>query len=212
MYDRDAVITLIHGSFGANEFPGDPFLQGSFEGCEPFDEVGPFRGRSDWRALDAPFLDGHGAALSFFSEAAFRFFLPAYLVADLREELLSADPLFHLTHGFSETAVRVPVAGRVFVRRSGRSVYINPRRYGAMTAYDHACYRLSVFPREEAAVIVAYLEHKRADDTYGDDTERIDGALDLFWRERARSAPTQEDLARHLAAERELFEAINSRG
>ena len=211
MHDRDAVIARIYGSFGTNEYPGDPFLQGSFEGCEPFDEVGPFRGRADWRALDAPFLDGHGAALSFFSEAGFRFFLPAYLVADLRAELQSADPLFHLTHGFTDLEVRIPAGDHALVRRIGRSAFVNPRRYGAMTSYDHARHRLSIFPREEAAAIVAYLELKRAADIHGDDAERIDGALDLFWRERARSAPTHEELARHLAAEREIFEAMSSR-
>lgn len=49
-------------------------------------------------------LDAHYSALSFFSEAAFRFFFPAYLIADLRGELRTADPLFHLTGGFSVTS------------------------------------------------------------------------------------------------------------
>jgi hypothetical protein len=47
----------------------------------PFDEVGAFVGQTDWRALEPGFLDDHASALSFFSEAGLRCYLPAYLVA-----------------------------------------------------------------------------------------------------------------------------------
>jgi hypothetical protein len=78
--DRDALIAAIDGAFTA-EHPGNPFLQGSFEGCEPFDEVGAFVGQTDWRTLEPGFLDDHASALSFFSEAGLRCYLPACLVA-----------------------------------------------------------------------------------------------------------------------------------
>ena len=81
--DRESVVRMIRDAFGGNEYPGDPFLQGSFDGCEPFEEVGAFRGKADWISLEAEFLDAHADALSFFSQSGFRFFLPAYLVADL---------------------------------------------------------------------------------------------------------------------------------
>ena len=96
MIDKEVVIELIREAFGGNVYPGDAFLQGSFEGCEPYEEVGFFRGKMDWRTLDAEMLDARYSALSFFSEAGFRFFLPAYLIADLQDELRTADPLFHL--------------------------------------------------------------------------------------------------------------------
>jgi hypothetical protein len=51
MKDIKDVIKEIRGAFGNNEYPGDAFLQGSFEGCEPFEEVGPFKGKMDWRAV-----------------------------------------------------------------------------------------------------------------------------------------------------------------
>jgi len=60
------IIKEIHEAFGNNEYPGDGFLQGSFEGCEPYDEVGAFKGKRDWRTVDPEFLDGHASALSFF--------------------------------------------------------------------------------------------------------------------------------------------------
>jgi hypothetical protein len=192
----DALIHAIQLGFERAEYPGDAYLQGSFDGCEPYDEVGPFKGRTDWSQLDAAFLDGHYCALSFFSEAGFRFFLPAYMIADVRGLLLTADPAFHLTHGFSDHSYEDHRDGRPVVHRWGKSKLINPRRYGAATTFDYARYRLSVFAREEARAIVAYLSWKR-DAVGANEAEirSIDAALAMFWRDRVQSAPTVQDLA-----------------
>lgn len=208
MTGREAAERL-RAAFAATPYPGDAFLLGSREGSEPHDEVAPFRGRADWTRLDARFLDAHGGALSFFSEGAFRFFLPAFLVADLEGELELADPLFHLTHAFVDTEVPLRIGERTFRRRIGGSAPLNPRRYGAIRSVDYARYRLSVFAREEAGGIVAYLEARRADEPQGPDTDAIGAALDRFWRERARSAPTGAELARHLEEERAFLDAIS---
>ena len=209
--DRESVVRMIRDAFGGNEYPGDPFLQGSFDGCEPFEEVGAFRGKADWISLEAEFLDAHADALSFFSQSGFRFFLPAYLVADLFDRLQTADPLFHLTHGFSDSSVEVSAKGRTFLRKIGKSVFVNPRRYGATTFHDYARYRLSSFPREEAAAIVNYLEYKREGASTAFEGEAIEEALRSFWRERAQTAPSAECLARHLAKEAAYFDAIRER-
>jgi hypothetical protein len=209
MNDRQGVIEEIQRAFGGNSYPGKRFLQGSFEGCEPYDEVGPFEHEEDWRGIEADFLDGHANALSFFSEAGFRYFLPAYLVADLRGQLQTADPLFHLTHGFSDWTTEVPAGDRTFKVRHGRTAFINPRRYGAMTSYDYARYRLSVFTREEANAIVAYLEFKRDSDPDVIDRESIDASLDSFWLERARAAPPAVSLEQHIAEHEEYLAEIS---
>lgn len=208
MNDRQAVIDAIHEAFDHNQYPGDGFLQGSFEGCEPNEEIAPFKGREDWSHIDAELLDVHGIALSFFSEAGLRFFLPAYLLADLRGELATADPLFVLTHGFSDFSVNHQIGARVFVRKGGKSAFVNPRRYGGMTFYDYARYRLSVFTREEAQAIVAYLRYRRDSDP--DDLHRaeIDAALDLFWLERAGDAPLAASLEQYLNTEQEYLAAL----
>jgi len=206
---REDVIERIRRAFAGNEHPGGRFLQGSFEGCEPYEEVGPFDKEEDWRSIDAGFLDGHATALSFFSEAGFRYFLPAYLIADLRGELQTADPLFHLTHGFSDRTTEVPAGGRTLVMKHGRSAFINPRRYGAMTSHDYARYRLSVFTREEANAIVAFLEFKRDLDPDVIDRRAIDAALDSFWLERVRTAPPAESLEQYLAEQEEYLAAIS---
>lgn len=208
--EKGAVIEKIYDAFSRNVFPGETFLQGSFEGCEPYEEVGPFRDKKDWKGIDSDFLDAHAGALCFFSEAGFRFFLPAYLIADLNGQLSIADPLFHLTYGFYDIAVNVPKKDRVFVLRSGKSELLNPRRYGALTSYDCARYRLSVFTREEAGAIVAYLKYKRDFDPDVIEKERIGSALDLFWLERERTAPLAESLKKHIAEQEEYLAAIRS--
>jgi hypothetical protein len=212
MADRETVIATICKAFERTEYPGDAFLLGSTEGCEPLEEVGPFRGRQDWQAIEPDFLDAHAGALSFLSEGGFRYFLPAYLVADLREQLKTADPLFHLTHGFSDIAVQAPTKSRAFLIKSGKSAFVNPRRYGALTFQDSARFRLSVFPREEAVAIVAYLTCKRAHDPDGLDREPIDAALTAFWLERARAAPPAEALRRHIQDQEDYLTAIRKQG
>jgi hypothetical protein len=209
MSDPGVVIEKIRGAFAGNEHPGGRFLQGSFEGCEPYEEVSPFENVEDWRSIEASFLDGHANALSFFSEAGFRYFLPAYLISDLRGQLQTADPLFHLTHGFSDWTTEVPAGDRMLVMKHGGSAFINPRRYGAMTSYDYARYRLSIFTREEASAIVAYLEFKRDLDPNVIDRTAIDAALQSFWLKRARTAPQARRLEQHIAEQQEYLAAIS---
>lgn len=191
----EETLQAIHTAFADVPYPGDAFLQGSFEGEEPFTEIGAFVGLRDWTAIEAAFLDEHYSALSFFSEAGLRFFLPAYLCADVRDELQTADPLFGLIHGFSimEFTTTNP-DGSPVTHRSGGGVLLNPGRYGAMTWEDASRHRLSVFCREEASGIVAYLRWRRGRDDVLDEIGRIDAALTRFWNERAANAPSRSDL------------------
>lgn len=209
-----AVIEAVRTAFGPVPYPGDPFLQGSFDGEEPYDEIRHFQGRTDWSVLEPAFLDARYCALSFFSEAGFRFFLPAYLVADLQDALRTADPAFHLIHGLADRGGAVEHEGRRITSTWGPARLLNPRRYGALTWGEHARYRLSVFAREEAAAIVAYLRWRqgRALTEPGDAeaATAIERAVAGFWLGRARSAPTRQqledrvarDLAEHDAWER----------
>jgi hypothetical protein len=109
---------LIAKAFAANKYPGDWCLKGSTEGCEPYQVEQEFKGKKDWQALDSKFLDqapgGLASALSFFSDEAFRFYLAAYLIADIDNRLENVDVLFHLTHGLDNKS---------------RSKKINPLRY-----------------------------------------------------------------------------------
>jgi hypothetical protein len=208
MQDKQQVIEHIRQAFCGTERPSDAFLQGSHEGCEPGESVAPFIGVADWSQLDPTVLDAGYTALSFFSEGGFRYFLSAYLIADLQDLLQTADPVFHLTNGFSDKVVEIPAGQQIYEKTIGKSAFVNPRRYGAMTWHDHACCQLSVFTREEAGAIVAYLEYKRDADPHGLNTEEINAALDSFWRDRAANGPTHQAIRQHLTEEAEYLKDI----
>lgn len=150
-----------------------PFaLRGSNEGDEPYLLDEDFKDKQDWRTLDPDFLDqapaGFASALSFFSDEAFRYFLPAYLIADLDGKLSSVDPAFHLWHGLDDAT---------------RGEALNPRRYGDRTWMDAKMHKFSVFSREQAAVILRYLQRRAANDDF--DRAQIEQAIDAYWRARA---------------------------
>ena len=172
MTTTDTLKEQIRSAFTAVKYPGDKNLRGSDQGDEPFMVEHDFYGKSDWRVLSPEFIDsapsGLGSALSFFSDSAFRFYLPAYLLADIDGKLERSDPVFHLTHGFD---------------RRSRQERINPKAANERTGRDYARERFSSFTRDEAAAIVGYLEFKSATDDLARDT--IDEALLDYWYERA---------------------------
>ncbi len=135
------------------------------------------RGKRTGAVLEAHFIDqapdGFGSALSFFSDEAFRFYLPAYLMADIDGLLEQADPVFHLCHGLDDLS---------------RSETVNPRRYGNRTWSDHAQHRFSMFTPTQAAAITDYLRFKRGSLFEGEfGADRITQAIKNYWDARARA-------------------------
>lgn len=165
------VKAAIVAAFSNVEYPGDACLRGSNQGDEPYLLEDEFRGKADWKSLDAAFLDrapdGFGTALSFFSDEAFRFYLPAYLIADIDGKLQQHDPTFQLTHGLDDAT---------------REQKVNPRRYGDRTWLDAQRHRFSTFSKEQAAAIVEYLLLRRERDAI--DEPAIDQALRNYWNGR----------------------------
>jgi hypothetical protein len=161
----------IRTAFAGVDYPGDWCLRGSSEGEEPYLLEREFAGRNEWQSLSTEFLDnapdGYASARSFFSDEALRFYLPAYLVADIEGKLASVTPVFYLTHGLDNRS---------------KDERVNPRRYGERTWFEATRHRFSVFDRSQAAAIVAYLEFKQAGDEF--ERERIDQALMNYWRGR----------------------------
>jgi hypothetical protein len=169
----DAIEAEIRRAFATAERPGNWALRGSSEGDEPYEVEAAFADKDDWRTLDAAFLDtapdGLASALSFLSDEAFRYFLPAYLIADLRGALDSVDPVFHLCHGFADDSRHQPV---------------NPRRYGTRTWFDRSSHRMSTFTAAESRAIVEYLRWRGGKDDF--DRATIDQAIRNYWNERTR--------------------------
>lgn len=95
MIDKDHLVQLIASAFASVPYPGDANLRNSGEGDEPFLVEDRFKGKTDWRSLDPEFLDqapsGFGTALHFFTHEALHFYLPVYLIADVRGQLGYAD-------------------------------------------------------------------------------------------------------------------------
>lgn len=177
MSDLEPIEAQIRSAFADVKFPGDWCLSGSKEGDEPrlLDEE--FKDKTDWRTLTPQFLDrapaGYRSALSFFSDEAFRFYLPAYLIADLAGQLEEVDPLHHLIHGLTDDALRERV---------------NPQRYGERTWFEDARHKMAVFNRAQASAIVAYLRHERTVCEHR--AEEIDQALTNYWLLRAAELST----------------------
>jgi len=208
MQDTQRVIAHILQAFHDTEHPGDAFVQGSHEGCEPGESVASFIAVTDCLQLDPVVLDGSYDALSFFSEGGFWYFLPAYVIADPKDQLHTADPVFHLTNGFIDKAVKIPAGQRIYVKTIGKSAFINPRRYGAMTWHDHAHCRLSVFTRGGSASHRGLSGMQTGCGSHDLNTEAIKAALDCFWRDRAANGSTYQAIRQYRNEDAEYLRDI----
>lgn len=155
--DRKAqrIAELVRRAFARTPPPDPTDMVDSFLSDEPLEYGVQFRGR-DWRKLPASMLDS--TALCFFSTAAFRYFLPAFLIADLSDSSSGADPVFILTN-------RLPPP---------------PEPGDRVDARGYSENRFSTFDRGERAAIVAYLEHEAKAGTLL--RQEIAAALENYWR------------------------------
>src|SRR5687768_16864381 len=132
--DKAELKVLIQRAFADVEYPGDWCLRDGSEGKEPLLLEQEFKGKDDWRTIDPVFLDrapdGYASALSFCSDEAFRFYLPAYLLGDIDGHLQVSQPVFHLTYGLDDDS---------------RNERVNPRRYGERTWFESARHKFSIF-------------------------------------------------------------------
>jgi hypothetical protein len=173
MTQTNDLIARIEQAFADVAYPGDDDLTDSSYGEEPAAPIEDFRGKTDWRALDSGFLDqapdGWASALSFFSGRALRFYLPAYLIADLRGELMSADPVSRLCSSVTPQLESKKIA----------------KAWGGGTMGDHARAAFALYDAAQVSVIVEYLWWRR-ETTDGYDL-LIDQALESYWLERDES-------------------------
>lgn len=171
--DSTQVASLIRNlelAFADVSYPGDDQLTHSSYGEEPQALRTAFAGQTDWRQLDSGFLDqapnGWASALSFFSGPALQFFLPAYLIADLRGCLRHQDPAFRLCHA---------------VTPLGASQKIS-EQWGGGTMGDRARRDFARFTPPQVAAIVDYLWWKLEAEGYNPTLEQ---ALEYYWLARS---------------------------
>ena len=166
----DELIEKIERAFADVKYPGDDDLTDSTVGEEPAALKEEFRGKTDRSKLDANFLnyapDGWGSALSFFSGNALRFYLPIYLVADIRGELWGSDPSVRLCASLTPGGEQVKIS----------------KMWGGGTMGERARETYAQFNAEQVSAVVAYLWWKL--DAEDGNNFTIEQALENYWLER----------------------------
>jgi len=176
----NAVIEEIRQAFPARRQGRFLPLVNSTQGDEPLRVVAAFDDKDDWTTLAPEWLDkvpsGVGSALSFLSDEAICFYIPAYVVADMTTALQMVDPTFTLTHGFDH---------------GSRNKRIRPQSEETWTEYYRN--RWSRLNHAQAVAIVHYLEWRvlrdRRDLVYIVNNSIVE-ALGTYWYDRA--AKSQE--------------------
>jgi len=168
----DAVIEEIRQAFPARRQGRFLPLVNSAQGDEPLRVVAAFDDKVDWTTLAPEWLDkvpsGLGSALSFLSDEAICFYIPAYIVADMTTDLQMADPSFALTHGFAHRS---------------HNKRVKPQSEKTWTEY--ARNRWSRLSHGQAVAIVHYLEWRALRDHVHSGADSIVEALGTYWYDRA---------------------------
>ena len=140
-----AIADELRAAFPATRAARFTPMVNSVQGHEPARVASDFADRDDWTTLQPDWLDaspdGLSSALSFLADEAVRFYIPAYLAADLKGALKTVDPAFELVHGFDDMF---------------RDLRIRPREETTWT--DLARARWDGLSHPQAAAVVHYLE------------------------------------------------------
>ena len=148
------------------------------------DELGfldeEFKDKPAWQDLDAKRIDtapdGYSSALSFFAPEAFRYYIAAFMVIDLREGLEHAGVVFALTHGLDDDS---------------RNQLINSKRFGQQRWIDVKSADFSMFDKNQVDCIIAYLQDRAETEDYSYEQETIFQALENYWRPRRHCLDTE---------------------
>jgi hypothetical protein len=158
----------IETAFADVTYPGDHDLTSSTYGEDPEALKREFKGKRNWRELDAKFLDqapeGWRTALSFFSDRAFVFYLPAYLIADLQGGLIEVTVEFYLCYGLTSKTANKKIA----------------EIWGGGTTGQSARRKYDQFNSQQVTAIIAYLRWKLEQQ----EDENIAQALEHYWSPR----------------------------
>jgi hypothetical protein len=162
------LVSEIWAVFGVIPYPGDENICVVEEGDESAIYALEFQGL-DWRTIHPALLVHNYASLSFFTPEGFRYFIPAYLIADLVDLGISnaADPVLFLAQGFTESA-DTPTANST------------PSDEPPADLFAFSAERMAGFSRPERNAILRYLEYKAQFDE--DAAPEINEALDRYWK------------------------------
>jgi hypothetical protein len=182
----DAVVAAlfieIHAAFAETPYPGDADIcNEGFTDSTYAEYATEYRGVK-WQGVH-PELLGHSTdALSYFSDAAFRYYLPAALLSDLADYNW-LQPQFHLTHGF-ETEKYDATGFLNYLRSVGEDeTYIERVRQDyerdPTEMRPRSISRWSGFTVPERRAIISYLEYYATQEEFAAPT--IYNALEQYW-------------------------------
>lgn len=195
-----AVCAEIRSAFAHTPYPGDEQLTELVDD-EATENAMELRGLR-WQSVHPKLLANCYTALTFLSDAGLRYFLPAFLMADLQyygsngDPLYAsnAEPIYGLTRGWEADlgphssgvteAELEEVLGRErleFLKRRGVDSVASARR-------DDTARRFAAFTRAERLAIIHYLEYRSDTESDGHDAARILAALAGYWRPSADAA------------------------
>ena len=184
--DHRHLIEAIRDAFKDRSYPDNDRLCGSEYGDEPAEYALEFKDL-DWRTLHPEFLSYHYAALSFFTDEGFAYFLPAFMIADVLGEAGNADPVFQLTHGlYEEPSLDLASLHPAVVEGGGLATeeverpQESIRRSSQIDWHAYALRRHAGFTPPERQAIVRYLTY-RADSAWDFEARKIHEALDSYW-------------------------------
>jgi hypothetical protein len=189
MSEVDALKNLIRQAFADVAYPGDGNLVAHADyGDEHTWTKEAFRGLDDWQTLAPAFLDnpldGWGTALYFFTPAAFQFYLPAYLLADLDKQLEQVDPASSLYFGLTDADQAKPTSRKTRQQAQNR---------GGLTQFDVRSQRFADFTPAQVDAVVAYLRYKLNDRSpYDTSRQYITQALQSYWLKHTSDAGIKE--------------------
>jgi hypothetical protein len=162
--NKDELILKITKAFSENEFPGNDNLVASSYGEEPNLVRNHFVGQNSWNILTPEFIDCD-EALSFFSDQAFRFYIPAFMIADINDQLKNNYPEVRLCSLLTPESEPKKIA----------------KIWGGGTIGERAKECFQHFSNEQANAIIAYLYWKLLQDK---DNLIIEQALQNYWLKR----------------------------
>lgn len=163
--NKSSLLQKIENAFADVNYPGDEHLVIQSYGEEPELVKQHFGGQKDWRRMSAEELDFH-EALSFFSDEAFRFFLPAFLIADINDALSFNDPSIRICWALTPQANEQKIA----------------KAWGGETMGERARKCFDAFTKEQVHAIVSYLHYRIAKNEYN---PSIQQALENYWLQRS---------------------------
>jgi hypothetical protein len=178
----EELVCTIRQAFADRPYPGDDQLCGSQQGTEPAWIALELRG-VPWDRAHPDLLAHNYTATSFLSKEGFRYYLPAFMVADLHGAESNADPVHALTDTASDIGISADSLEQLGDALGAEVAEVlrsmEERRAGVdLSSWDRKRWAGFTLPEREA--IVKYLEHRKSYDWA--DAVRIEATLKAYWR------------------------------